>query len=216
MAETALLFKPTLTQIDQLILDACVSEQHSRELEVTDHQVEDGTNISDHARLKPDGLTIEGVISNNPINRTQTRRVVNSLGVSFETSAQEDQATPGSGYAERAFSVLRDLQDTKKLITVVTSLKTYDNMILVSLSVPRNSRQGTALYFTAQFKLIKFVKNKTTTVTVTREPRGKGKVDTGKQSTTEASSSEGASKRKTWAKSLGDSSGLSGLLGVAP
>ncbi len=212
MAETTLLFKPTLTTIDSLTLDASVSETHTSDVEVTEHPVEDGVAVADHARVKPAGLVIEGIISNTPINRSQSLRVASSFGTTIQTTNPQDQLAGQPGYAEQAFTLLEQLRDSTKLITVVTGLKTYDDMILTNLSVPRNIQTGDALRFTATFKYVRRVKNQTTTQTVTATPQGKKKTSTGKQASSEADGGDQVSK--TWLKGLSDSTGLSGALGL--
>lgn len=157
MALLSLVFPKTNTQIDALVLDASISESHQAEVEVTEHPVESGAAIVDHARPKPDSVTIEGVVSNTPLDTTQT----------------DDALT--------AYAKLLALKDSPKLITIVTELRTYEDMLLTSLSVPRDTRTGDALRFTAVFKRVKLVKNKSTTVTVTKEPKGKKKASAGKQ-----------------------------------
>lgn len=48
-------------------LDASLHEQHTGTATITDHPVELGSNIADHIRPDPDMLTIEGVVSNQPL-----------------------------------------------------------------------------------------------------------------------------------------------------
>lgn len=47
--------------------DAIETEEHTAELELTDHAVEAGTDITDHVREKNAEYTFAGVISNTPI-----------------------------------------------------------------------------------------------------------------------------------------------------
>jgi hypothetical protein len=174
MAELTLLFRPTPAKIDSLVLDASITESHVGEVEVTEHPVEKGAAISDHSRPRPDLLTIEGLVSNTPLNLTQAQRAGAAQGT--------EQAIQGQpGYAEAAYAILRDLRETGKLITVVTALRTYDNMVMVQLTVPRSAKTGEALRFTAQFKQVRVVQNKVTTITVAKEPKARGKTSTGKQ-----------------------------------
>lgn len=181
MPELTLLFKTTPAKIDQLVLDASVTESHTGEVEVTEHPVEQGANIADHARPKPDSVTIEGIVSNTPLSHAQATRITESQGVTFETTSLADAIAGQAGNAESALATLRDLKDNPRLVTIVTALHTYDSMILISLSVPRDARSGDALRFTATFRQVRLVSNKTTTQTVAKEPKAKKKVSTGKQ-----------------------------------
>src|SRR4029077_3803718 len=149
-------------KIALLTLDAVEKEMHHSAVEVTDSPVEQGVNISDHARPKPDEVTIEGWVTNHPL------------------------PPPGSaasfipGLAENAYADLIDLHDNPRLITVVTSLRTYDDVIMVDLAVPRDAKTGESLHFTAQFKQIRSIQNQT--VLVTRgEPKTKDVTDLSKK-----------------------------------
>lgn len=210
MAITFLLLRQ-LTKIDTITLDVSVAETYTGEVEVTEHPVEEGFNVVDHARAKPDMLTIEGVVSNTPLSMSQQRRLVQAAsGVQFETTTQQDQIEGQPGYAEAAFAKLEELRKTGKLVTVLTKLKTYEEMVLVSLVVPRNSTTGDALRFTAVFKHIRVVKNKLTSATIAKEPKAKAKVKTGKQ----VPKPDEATKKKSIAYTIAEQTGLLSKLGI--
>lgn len=181
MPSATLLFTPTLVTIDAITIDASISEQHNSEVDVTDHEVEEGSLISDHARVRPSTLVLECLVSNTPINIGQAQRIVESNGFAFTSTNPSDQLRGVQGHAELTFAKLEALRDQTKLITVVTALKTYENMILTSLSVPRNSSTGESLRFTAGFKNVTLVKNQTTEVKITTTPQGRGKKNLGKK-----------------------------------
>lgn len=46
--------------------DVISSESHESILTITSHPVEEGSDVTDHARLEPERLTIEGYVSNKP------------------------------------------------------------------------------------------------------------------------------------------------------
>lgn len=181
MADISLLIAPTLTTIDSLTLDASISEQHSSEVEVTEHKIESGATITDHATPKALKLSIEGVVSNTPTNRSAVARIVETMGI-LVTSTSPFEAKQGAvGYAENAFAILENLRDHPKIITIVTKLKTYNNMILQKLNVPVNALNGEALRFTADFQQIRLVQNQIDTVTIAKTPAAKKKKSLGNQ-----------------------------------
>ncbi len=53
-------------------VDCSVSESHVADSEVTSHPVEDGQAVTDNVRPKADLITLEGVISNTPIEVPQS------------------------------------------------------------------------------------------------------------------------------------------------
>jgi hypothetical protein len=147
-------------QIDTLVLDCSITETHTVANDVTEHPVETGFNVTDHVRAKPDELTIEGIVTNTPFSQTQRTRIVQALGITFASATDADQILGQPGYAEAAYTSLRDVRDSGRLITITTSLRTYENMVMTSLVVPRNKDVGDALRFTAQFKRVRVVSNK--------------------------------------------------------
>lgn len=167
--------------IAALELDATISNGFQGDVEVTEHPVEVGADMSDHARVKPEVVTIEGIISNTPLNRSQATRIVQGRGVALETTALTDAPAGAAGHAETALAKLIDMKDARQLVTVVTERRTYKGMMLTSLSVPHDAKTGDALRFTATFKQVRLAEVRRKEVTVTREPKAKGKTNTGKQ-----------------------------------
>jgi hypothetical protein len=59
-------------ETESVELDATQSETHEDTLTITDHAVEEGANVADHAREEPTRLSIEGVVSSLPNPRIDT------------------------------------------------------------------------------------------------------------------------------------------------
>jgi hypothetical protein len=167
MANLGTVFKiPTKAQIGFLKLDASLSENHVRSAEVTENEVEDGVVISDHVRLSPRTLNIEGFISSVPVS-------VLGLGVSTDdilgTAKDFLQSNESSGFTglvknavrtpKEAYDYLDDLMEKRIPFSVVTALKRYENMIITNLSAPRSASNGDSLYFNIELKQIKIVKS---------------------------------------------------------
>jgi len=172
----------TRTKIDTIELDCTVSESHNGEVEVTEHPVEEGANITDHTRAKPVTLILEGIVSNTPLNNEQqTRKVKSAEGFTFETTAAASVIAGQPGVAEAAFTKLQQLREKGVPITIITRFKTYTNMVMSSLVVPRNASTGECVRFTATFKNVVIVKNKTTTAAISKEPKAKAKIAKGKK-----------------------------------
>jgi hypothetical protein len=77
------------------------------------------------------------------------------------------------------------LQEQATLLTVLTTLRTYETMVIESLSVMRIAKDAGAVRVAISLKQIRLVQNKTTVVTVTKEPITKKKVKGGSQTATE-------------------------------
>lgn len=164
--------------LELLKIDATRIETHIISMRVTEHEVEDGGNISDHVIRNGDTLTIEGTISDNPISLVQAGvgnlsgvvgsivggfagAVVTGVGSKIGSSLLEGDTGKRSILAMSAFEFAQ--REAIPLI-IITGLKTYTNMILEELSVPRTSRNSNALEFTAKFKNVRIVESETVTV----------------------------------------------------
>lgn len=171
---------PTL--IGDLALDCTVTETHTATSTVTEHPVESGANITDHIRPDPVQLSITGIVSDTPIGSRQVQRSIEVGGASVQVTQQEPPSS-ATGFGRAAWAKLDAIRTAAKPVKVVTRDKTYESMALVSLSVPKESKTGGALYFTAQFKQVRIVYNRTTKVVVAKASKSHKKQDTGKQPT---------------------------------
>lgn len=176
MALNYLLSQRTPGKIDTLELDATISEGHEYSNEVTDFPIEEGSDISDHVRRSPERVTLEGFVTNTPVkyfgedssvrnslNEIDGSRVESAFGQLLDIAGYDLPGTTRDAYNGRG----------AKIITLVTGLRSYFNMVLVSLSIPRNAQTGETLRFTAEFKKISQVKPEYTLVQNTSELNGK-------------------------------------------
>lgn len=145
--------------INDVLLDASITETHQGDAEVTEHPIETGGNIVDHVRPKAETLTLEGIISNTPIAQGK----------------HEEDTVQGN------YNRLRAMKDEGQLLTIRTRLRTYANMVMTSFQVPRNAQTGDVLRFTATFKQIRFVTNQTAMIAKTKVAKAKPIVDKGPQ-----------------------------------
>lgn len=137
----SILFTPTpgrRVSIGAITLDATVQEAHAYSATVTDHPIEDGGFVTDHVYFNPRTVSVEGEITNSPVV------FLNFLG----------------GLSDRrieALDQLIELHQTRDVVTLVTGLKIYNDMVLESFNVPRNQNTGQRLQFTAEFKEVRKV-----------------------------------------------------------
>lgn len=189
----ALTFEKRRTTIDAVVVDATISESHTRSAEITNHPVEKGADISDHYRLKPDVLQIEGVVSNSPVPGANDP-------AEQHTSGRMTFTSKGKFTAERASTAYQDLlklSDNGTKFDVVTAIRSYENMMLENLVVPRDAKIGQSLKFSATLKQVTSVTNKEVTI----DPVGQGNKNLGKKATTTAPAAE---KNASTLKQLAD------------
>lgn len=153
----SILFQQKRAQIGEITLDASISEEHVSECEMTENPIEDGAIVTDHVHVMPAQLTIEGIVSDTPITFALINNVmgfVNSVNTTI---------LGNSSRSTDAYNALIDLQKSREPFTVVTGLRVYKDMIMTSLSVPRDVQKGKAVNFTAELKQIIIAKSKTAT-----------------------------------------------------
>lgn len=132
-------------------LDCSVSEKHLADSDITDHPVEilegaTGT-VADHVRELPETIEINGLVTNTPI-------------LWLATLSSESPVTPGIPTTQRvdaAYEKLRELKARAALIDVVTSLRTYNNMIIKSILITRERDTGNVLDCALTLREIKTV-----------------------------------------------------------
>lgn len=121
-----------------VVLDATVSEEHSINIQTTEHPVERGFAITDHRRVQPKVIKLSGIISNYPV-----KLFASAGGARNEVAA--------------AWNVFNQLKDSGDLVTVSTSLATYENMMITDVSVPRDAKRGNSLELTVTCKELRIV-----------------------------------------------------------
>ena len=180
MAEVLNAFAAPETKIDTLAVDAAITETAQFDAEVSEHPVENGAAIVDHVRPKPVVVRIDGVVSDTPTTSAQVSRASATLG------GQLDGPQNAPGYADAALAFLLDLRTNPRLVTIDTKRRTYDDMVLTSLTVPEDVKTGDALRFTATFRQVRQVTVRRVAL-LTATPSTKPKVKTGTKPTATAS-----------------------------
>lgn len=160
---------------DLLLVDATISDSYELTNEVTDSPVEDGIDISDHARIKPITYQIEGEISETPLNLASSlqglattvgatagrelggfgQTLGGAAGGFFGARLFQDSSNP----AKVARDKLEELIQNKTIFTIITKNKRLEDMILTSIRFPRAQGDGRKLKFSATAKQIRIVKS---------------------------------------------------------
>ena len=157
-----------------LTLDASLSQQHEMSATATEHPVEEGADITDHVQPQLPRLTIQGVYS--------------------ATSLVDDDAVAGRELD--AWSTLEQIIDAAVPVTVITTLKTYTNMVLLRVSTARDGRQD--IRPTLELRQIRRVDQQTVTLPpekikkTAQKKSGPSTQDTGRQPTDDPTTEEKA------------------------
>lgn len=170
MSLVSILFGEAEGKIGEVVCDALLSEEHHLEARASEHPIEDGTSISDHIQIQPTTISLEGIITSTPLNY-----ILFPLPIKSERER-----------VDRAMEQLESIFAARQPITIATTLKSYSNMVLESLSIKRDSRSQKDLRFTCKAKQIKIVGEKRIHISPS-QAQYQSKKELGKQSTSKPS-----------------------------
>lgn len=110
------LFSQQTRKIGLIVPSVVISEKHSDVLEITEHPVEKGAPVADHAFKRPAELVMEVGFAGGGslLDMVDT----SSVGLSLGTSPKE------------TYQQLRDLQESRVPFDVVTGKRIYKNMLI--------------------------------------------------------------------------------------
>lgn len=121
--------------------DVVIEEAHDDSITKTEHPVEDGANISDHAYVNP------------PV-------VVIRAGVSDSGGSLFSAAKPSMEFYEKLLALQRSLEP----FDIITGKRTYKNMLLDRLSVVTDVDTNSVLSFVAECSQIIIAQTQTVSV----------------------------------------------------
>lgn len=134
-------------------IDAALSEDHNLSNEITSDPVEGGSDVTDNARVLPDEVSYDCIVSDRPRGLVAAAR---SSGGQFTTTSPSIDA----------YRRMRELRAARTLVTVVDSFGQRDNMMVASVTITRKAEGGRALRFTLKLKQVVVVTNERTIVKV--------------------------------------------------
>jgi hypothetical protein len=139
-----LLFSTLDSQIIQLfgVVDAIPEENHQVSVGTTDYPIETGATLTDHAFIKPTQLTLQGYVSDILVGRFTT----------IVTPFRDREAW------ER---IILQIQK-RELVSVVTLLTTYNNMVIEDVTTSKDISSGRSLIFTMRLKQLLIADTQTT------------------------------------------------------
>lgn len=122
--------------------DFTMQMDHSVNIVTTSHPVQVGAEVSDHAYREPDEVTLQVAYSDTVLGSVD-------------------------GHSMQAFATLETIANERQLVTLITRLKSYPDMLITSISVPDNFQTMYSLRATIIFKKIDIVDVETVQVQAT-------------------------------------------------
>lgn len=127
------------TGVGAIVFDATLTEVYTTNANVTQHPVEDGSNIVDHIQTQPIEVELVGVISNTPLPFVTT-----------DVAVLRSFVTPKR--AEDAYDRLVELQKSGELVILTTSLDTWDDMAITSVRLDRDPQTANVIKVSVSFR----------------------------------------------------------------
>lgn len=143
--------------IGSITAHVTMEEVATDELQITEHPVQQGANITDHAFKKQPDLVIRCGWSNASLGGVLA-------GVKGLISALTGGDAFGSDYVSGVYNQLLALQESRIPFDVSTGKRLYTNMLMRSLSQTTDEKSEYTLMVTAVFKQIKIVQTQATTL----------------------------------------------------
>jgi hypothetical protein len=139
-------------------------EVHDDELEITEHPVEQGAAITDHAYKKPARLRIRCAWSNSPSSPGLISGVVGGLVAGQQAAVQSFLGGNSVSAVRDVYSKLLKLQADRVPFRATTGKRVYENMLVKSLSVTTDPATENSLVVVATFQQI--IRVSTSTISV--------------------------------------------------
>ncbi|WP_350305589.1 phage baseplate protein [Photorhabdus viridis] len=117
-----------------LVPSVVIAEKHTDALEITEHPVEIGAAVSDHAYKKPSEITMElGFAGGGSLlDFVDTSKIGLSMGLSPKETYQK----------------ILDLQELREPFKVITGKRTYENMLIKAIEVTTDRHSENVLLCT--------------------------------------------------------------------
>ena len=123
------LFIRTEKFIGGIKLDAVVSEAHTTSVTKTKNPVELGADITDHAIIEGDKITIIAQVTDTPLGSQAVTELISSVSGLFGSSTSENLTRSISAY-----NAMVELQKLREPLEIQTKLKLYNNMLITNIS----------------------------------------------------------------------------------
>ena len=147
------LFRLQSRSIGVVIPDVVVSEKHSDTLEITEHPVEIGAAVNDHAYKRASEVTMECGFAGGGslLDVFDTRNI--GFGMPLNSMSPKE-----------VYQTLLDTQERRELLDVVTGKRTYKNMLIRAIEVTTDRTSENVLNCTLTLR--EMILSSTTPITV--------------------------------------------------
>jgi hypothetical protein len=147
---------PVQSTIGGVTVDTTIEEDYEDRLEVTEHPVEAGAQISDHSYKRPMEVRLR-------CGWTDSNQAA-GIGATGSTGTFTGGAMAAADYVAGIYSQLLQLQESRQQFSITTGLRSYDSMLLHSLRVRRDQTTSNVLLVEADCRQVIIVSTQTATL----------------------------------------------------
>lgn len=160
---SSLLVKPKRA-VGPMSLQVTISENHEDEMEITDHPIEQGAIISDHAYKRPAVVTIQGAWSLSPSQAGLIDGVIGGVKATISGVKQILSGKAPDGMTD-IYTRLLKLQKEAIPFDIYTGKRKYSNMLIRGLTVSTDKLTENCLMVTIVCREVQIVNTRVLVVT---------------------------------------------------
>lgn len=158
-----------------LVAQVTVEEVHQDETEITEHPVEQGAAISDHAFARPSEVVITAGWSNSPNNSGPINQLIGAaansnnvvqtlIGAAKLVGGVINLLNGGTDAVTAAYNSLLVARQNRSLFDVYTGRRTYKGMLIKSLAITTDQKTENSMLIRITFRQILMAQTQTVTV----------------------------------------------------
>lgn len=161
-----------------IVAQTTVEEVHHDDMEITDHPVEQGSAITDHAFKRPAEVVIRAGFSDSPKGNSggllgAATGAAAALGgsalrtvIGVATTAQSLLSGNGAKQAKEVYADFVAAQQNRVLFDIYTGKRVYRNMLIKALTTTTNSQTDGSLVLTIVCRQVMIVSTRVVTLPV--------------------------------------------------
>ena len=196
VVQTSLFFRDHEFGLSMLPFDLLVDESHTIEFDVTEHAVENGSDISDHISEKLRNVSVTGLFSNHSIKDRKSGYVADNGEISEEPDEINVDGVAGSENSSYTrLKKLLEIARERKPVTLYTALEDFEleniSMVIEHIDYDRGPSDGESIKFVMKLREIRKAKIVTKKVESVWNPPDPPKLDTPAQKKTDSKKKKG-------------------------
>lgn len=158
-------------------VQATLEEVYNDSLQLTDHPVEAGAQITDHSFKRPTELVLRcGWSNSSPQALVGAATALAGAASAFAQGLAQgadlrtagaiisDSIETANSFVSSIYSQLRALQQSRQPLTVTTSLRQYSNMLITNIAVQRDTRSANSVLASVTLREVILVSTVTSTL----------------------------------------------------